>query len=68
MFAPKPAAVREYMLEKINPSMWRYANSMVVGGVLIVCGAIVLGETLPEKPEDVAGGICADGARSDCNR
>jgi uncharacterized membrane protein YdbT with pleckstrin-like domain len=51
MFAPKPAAVREYMLEKINPSMWRYANSMVVGGVLIVGGAIVLEETLQKNPK-----------------
>jgi uncharacterized membrane protein YdbT with pleckstrin-like domain len=51
MFAPKPAAVREYMLAKIHPSMWRYANAMVVGGVLIVGGAIVLEETLQNNPK-----------------
>ncbi|MFZ0658121.1 MAG: PH domain-containing protein [Candidatus Binataceae bacterium] len=51
MFAPKPAAVREYMLAKIHPSMWRYANTMVVGGVLIIFGAIVLGETFQKNPK-----------------
>lgn len=51
MFAPKPAAVREYMLAKIHPSMWRYANAMVVGGVLIVGGAIMLGKNLQTQPK-----------------
>ncbi len=50
MFAPKPAAVREYMLAKIRPSMWRYANRMVVGGVIIAGGALVLGKTLENQP------------------
>jgi len=50
MFAPKPAAVREYMLAKIHPSMWRYANAMVVGCVIIAGGAYLLARTLQTQP------------------
>ncbi len=46
MFAPKPAAVREYMLAKIHPSMWRYANALVVGGVIIAIGASLLEQSI----------------------
>jgi uncharacterized membrane protein YdbT with pleckstrin-like domain len=51
MFAPKPAAVHEYMLAKIRPSMWRYANAMVVGGAIIAGGAIVLARSLETQPK-----------------
>lgn len=57
MFAPKPAAVREYTLAKIHPSMWRYANTMVVGGVLIVGGAYVIARTLEGNPKMWQGGF-----------
>ncbi|MGC1676394.1 MAG: PH domain-containing protein [Candidatus Binataceae bacterium] len=62
MFAPKPAAVREYMLAKIHPSMWRYANSMVVGGALIVGGAIMLGKNLQTQPKLWPAGFLVMGA------
>jgi uncharacterized membrane protein YdbT with pleckstrin-like domain len=51
MFAPKPAAVREYMLAKIRPSMWRYANALVVGGAIIVGGAVLLVRSLQTQPQ-----------------
>ncbi|MHB8384433.1 MAG: zinc ribbon domain-containing protein [Candidatus Binataceae bacterium] len=51
MFAPKPAAVREYMLAKIHPSMWRYANTMVVGSLLIIGGAYLLARMLQTNPQ-----------------
>ena len=36
LFAPKPAAVREYALLKVRPSLWYCANFFVVG--LLVSG------------------------------
>ena len=42
MFAPKPAAVREYALANYRPSLWYYANRFLVGGVIIGAGARVL--------------------------
>ena len=42
MYAPKPAAVREYALAQFRPSLWYYANGFVFGGVLIALGARLL--------------------------
>jgi len=42
MFAPKPAAVREYALAIFRPSLWYYANGFLVGAVLIAAGARLL--------------------------
>jgi uncharacterized membrane protein YdbT with pleckstrin-like domain len=42
MYAPKPAAVREYALAKFRPSLWYYANGFLFGGVLIAIGAVLL--------------------------
>ncbi len=42
LFAPKPAAVREYALATFRPSLWYYANGFVVGAVLIAFGARLL--------------------------
>lgn len=42
MFAPKPAAVREYALAIFRPSLWYYSNGILVGGVLIAAGARLL--------------------------
>ncbi|MGO9798650.1 MAG: PH domain-containing protein, partial [Candidatus Binatus sp.] len=42
MYAPKPAAVREYALAQFRPSLWYYANGFLFGGVLIAIGAILL--------------------------
>ena len=42
MFAPKPAAVREYALATFRPSLWHYANGFLVGAVLIAAGARLL--------------------------
>jgi uncharacterized membrane protein YdbT with pleckstrin-like domain len=42
MFAPKPAAVREYALAIFRPSLWYYANGFVVAGVLIAFGGRLL--------------------------
>ena len=42
MFAPKPAAVREYALAIFRPSLWYYANGFVVAGVLIAVGGRLL--------------------------
>jgi uncharacterized membrane protein YdbT with pleckstrin-like domain len=39
MYAPKPAAVREYALAQFRPSLWYYANGFFTGGVLIAIGA-----------------------------
>jgi uncharacterized membrane protein YdbT with pleckstrin-like domain len=36
LLAPKPAAVREYMLLKVRPSLWYCANFFIVG--LLVAG------------------------------
>lgn len=42
MYAPKPAAVREYALAQFRPSLWYYANGFFAGGVLIAIGALLL--------------------------
>lgn len=42
MFAPKPAAVREYALAQFRPSLWYYANVFLFGGVLIAIGGRLL--------------------------
>jgi membrane protein YdbS with pleckstrin-like domain len=42
LFAPKPAAVREYALATFRPSLWYYANGFLVGGVLIAVGGRLL--------------------------
>ena len=42
MYAPKPAAVREYALAQFRPSLWYYANGFLFGGVLIAIGAVLL--------------------------
>lgn len=42
LFAPRPAAVREFALDTFRPSLWYYANSFVSAGVVIVIGAYVL--------------------------
>jgi membrane protein YdbS with pleckstrin-like domain len=69
MFAPKPAAVREYMLAKIRPSMWRYANRIVIGGAIIAGGAITLGLTLKNQANlwPLGFGLMGLGALSICN-
>src|ERR1700687_1582220 len=47
MFAPKPAAVREYALALFRPSLWYYANGFLIAGVLIALG----GRLLYVKPQ-----------------
>jgi uncharacterized membrane protein YdbT with pleckstrin-like domain len=42
MFAPKPAAVREYALAVFRPSLWYYANGFLVGTLLIAFGGRLL--------------------------
>ena len=42
MYAPKPAAVREYALAQFRPSLWYYANGFLIGGVFIAIGARLL--------------------------
>ncbi len=42
MYAPKPAAVREYALAQFRPSLWYYANGFITGAVLIAIGATLL--------------------------
>lgn len=42
LFAPRPAAIREYALDTFRPALWYYANSFVVAGVVIVAGACAL--------------------------
>ena len=42
MYAPKPAAVREYALAQFRPSLWYYANGFFTGAVLIAIGAALL--------------------------
>jgi uncharacterized membrane protein YdbT with pleckstrin-like domain len=42
LFAPRPAAVREYALDTFRPSLWYYANTFVVAGVVIAFGAYLL--------------------------
>jgi uncharacterized membrane protein YdbT with pleckstrin-like domain len=47
MFAPKPAAVREYALAQFRPSLWYYANVFLIGGIFIAAG----GRALYAKPD-----------------
>ena len=47
MFAPKPAAVREYALALYRPSLWYYANGFLVAGIFIALG----GRLLYVKPQ-----------------
>jgi len=42
MYAPKPAAVREYALAQFRPSLWHYARGFFTGAVLIAIGATLL--------------------------
>jgi uncharacterized membrane protein YdbT with pleckstrin-like domain len=58
LFAPKPAAVREYALALFRPSLWYYANVFVVGGILIAVG----GRLLYVKPDIWQAGFAVIGA------
>src|ERR1700692_2153099 len=50
MFAPKPAAVREYALALFRPSLWYYANGFLVAGIFIALGGRLLyGKNLPSQ-------------------
>src|SRR5579885_762996 len=42
LFAPRPAAVREYALLKIRPSLWNCANVFILGVFVIGIGARTL--------------------------
>jgi len=42
LFAPKPAAVREYALATFRPSLWYYSDGFLVGAVLMAAGARLL--------------------------
>jgi uncharacterized membrane protein YdbT with pleckstrin-like domain len=42
LYAPRPSAVREFALAKYRPSLWYYANTFVVAGVVIAVGARIL--------------------------
>ena len=42
MFAPKPAAVREYALALFRPSLWYYADGFLVAGVFVAFGGYLL--------------------------
>jgi len=57
MFAPKPAAVREYALAQFRPALWYYANGFLFGGVLIAIGAGLL----YQKREPIQGGFAVIG-------
>jgi uncharacterized membrane protein YdbT with pleckstrin-like domain len=58
MFAPKPAAVREYALALFRPSLWYYSGGFIVGGVLIALG----GRFLYIKLEPIQTGFALIGA------
>ena len=50
MFAPKPAAVREYALALYRPSLWYYANGFLVAAIFIALGGRLLyGKNLPPQ-------------------
>ena len=50
MFAPKPAAVREYALALFRPSLWYYANGFLVAAIFIALGGRLLyGKNLPPQ-------------------
>ncbi len=57
MYAPKPAAVREYALAQFRPSLWYYANGFLFGGVLIAIGAV----WLYLKREPIQAGVAVIG-------
>ena len=42
LFAPKPAAIREYVLLKVRPSLWYCANFFVVGLLVTAFGGRTL--------------------------
>jgi len=60
MYAPKPAAVREYALAQFRPSLWYYANGFLFGGLLIAIGAILLYQ-LHVKREPIQAGFAVVG-------
>ncbi|HVA82511.1 MAG TPA: PH domain-containing protein, partial [Candidatus Binataceae bacterium] len=51
MFAPKPAAVREYMLIKLHPSLWHYAPKIIAGCVFIIAGMVFLVVSIAKQPQ-----------------
>ena len=56
MFAPKPAAVREYALALFRPSLWYYANGFLVAGIFIaVGGRLLYGKNLPPQIQPQVG-------------
>ncbi len=57
MYAPKPAAVREYALAQFRPSLWYYANGFFTGAVLIAIGAVLL----YRKVEPIQAGFAVAG-------
>jgi uncharacterized membrane protein YdbT with pleckstrin-like domain len=42
MFAPRPAAVREYALDTFRPSLWYFANSFIGAAVVLAFGGYIL--------------------------
>ena len=42
LFAPKPAAIREYALLKVRPSLWYCANFFIVGLLVTAFGGRTL--------------------------
>jgi uncharacterized membrane protein YdbT with pleckstrin-like domain len=42
LFAPKPAAIREYVLLKVRPSLWYCANFFIVGLLVTAFGGRTL--------------------------
>jgi uncharacterized membrane protein YdbT with pleckstrin-like domain len=42
LFAPKPAAIREYVLLKVRPSLWYCANFFIVGVLVTAFGGRTL--------------------------
>jgi uncharacterized membrane protein YdbT with pleckstrin-like domain len=42
LFAPKPAAIREYVLLKVRPSLWYCANFFIVGVLVSAFGGRTL--------------------------
>jgi len=42
LFAPRPDAVREYMIARVRPSLWYYANLIVLASAAIGAGGRVL--------------------------
>ena len=57
LFAPKPAAIREYVLLKVRPSLWYCANFFIVGLLVKAFGAKVFDviEAEPDRLREVTG-------------